>query len=81
MTDSELTQVIDFCDLDGRGDISMEDFCNIILQAAPAPPQRSPSTAQAQPYLNPLPTSPNPSRPRIHQAQANQQQAAAKRPR
>lgn len=33
MTDSELQQVIDYCDIDGRGEISMEDFCNILLQA------------------------------------------------
>jgi len=33
MTDAELQQVIDYCDIDARGDISMEDFCNILLQA------------------------------------------------
>jgi len=33
MTDDELQIVVDYCDLDGRGEVSMEDFCNIILQA------------------------------------------------
>jgi len=33
MTDDELQIVVDYCDLDGAGEISMEDFCNIILQA------------------------------------------------
>ena len=25
--------VVDFCDVEQRGEISMEDFCNILLQA------------------------------------------------
>uniref|UniRef100_A0A7S4BL76 EF-hand domain-containing protein n=1 Tax=Chrysotila carterae TaxID=13221 RepID=A0A7S4BL76_CHRCT len=33
MTDDELQVVVDYCDLDGKGEISMEDFCNVILQA------------------------------------------------
>merc|ERR1719401_265929 len=33
MTDDELQLIIDYCDLDQRGQISMEDFCNVLLQA------------------------------------------------
>jgi hypothetical protein len=25
--------VVDFCDVEQRGEVSMEDFCNILLQA------------------------------------------------
>ena len=25
--------VVDFCDVENKGEISMEDFCNILLQA------------------------------------------------
>eukprot|EP00308_Calcidiscus_leptoporus_P013687 CAMPEP_0119372636 /NCGR_PEP_ID=MMETSP1334-20130426/20955_1 /TAXON_ID=127549 /ORGANISM="Calcidiscus leptoporus, Strain RCC1130" /LENGTH=221 /DNA_ID=CAMNT_0007390173 /DNA_START=96 /DNA_END=762 /DNA_ORIENTATION=+ len=33
MSDDELQLIIDYCDLDHRGQISMEDFCNVLLQA------------------------------------------------
>ena len=33
MTDDELQEVIDFCDKDGHGEILLEDFCAILLQA------------------------------------------------
>merc|ERR1740138_1196505 len=33
MTDEELQVVVDYCDMNARGEISMEDFCNISLQA------------------------------------------------
>jgi len=33
MTDDELQEVIDFCDKDGRGEILLEDFCSVLLQA------------------------------------------------
>ena len=25
--------VVDFCDVENKGEVSMEDFCNILLQA------------------------------------------------
>jgi len=33
MTDEELQMVIDYCDVNARGEIMMDDFCNTILQA------------------------------------------------
>ena len=33
MTDDELQEVIDFCDKDGRGEILLDDFCNVLLAA------------------------------------------------
>merc|ERR1712066_834725 len=34
MTDEELQVVVDYCDLDARGEITMDDFVNISLKAA-----------------------------------------------
>ena len=33
MTDDELQEVIDFCDKDGRGEILLDDFCAVLLDA------------------------------------------------
>ena len=33
MTDDELQEVIDFCDKDGHGEILLEDFCGVLLDA------------------------------------------------
>ena len=36
MTDDELQMMIDYCDKDGRGEISVDDFCSILLKAQQA---------------------------------------------
>ncbi len=33
MTDDELQEMIDFCDKDGRGEILLDDFIGILMQA------------------------------------------------
>ena len=45
MTDDELQEVIDFCDKDGRGEILLDDFCAVLLDAQ----ARQQQVADAQP--------------------------------
>lgn len=33
MTDEELSEVIEFCDKDGRGEVTADEFCSILMQA------------------------------------------------
>jgi hypothetical protein len=55
MTDDELQEVIDFCDKDGRGEILLEDFCSVLLQAQA---QQQLCAATARPHAaRPRPTS------------------------
>ncbi len=48
MTDDELQQVIDFCDVSGKGEISMESFCNVLLQAQEEERQRASTRASTE---------------------------------
>jgi hypothetical protein len=41
-------EIIDFCDKDGRGEILLEDFCSVLLQAQ-AQQQRDADSAAAGP--------------------------------
>jgi len=48
MTDDELQEVVDFCDKDGRGEILMEDFCDILLKAQEEQQAAADSAAASQ---------------------------------
>ena len=41
MTDDELQEVVDFCDKDGRGEITPDEFCAIMQQAATQQQQKA----------------------------------------
>ena len=46
MTDDELQEVVDFCDKDGRGEIQIEDFCSVLLEAQDRQQQQANTAAR-----------------------------------